>query len=417
MAIYEHDEGGILVEIVDYYHTPSTNGTSQLLLQVEYLYEQNFAYVDYKEFYHKHPEAVIAFFRRSDFVDYYPNGVIGTEVDHGPPFTIVGPLSPLLEEEMNNNNANHNSNIGGDEAPTLYEHGGESPTNQVSNEDEGAITNIDSLQTFNMKRHLPTDTDDENDSITTADDYEHETLPAVYTSDASPTDDNEPPPLYAGVAFAAECRQRVYQLDFVAAFLQADVIGRKFIKFPAEWKELLSNYPELHQWIGMPLRLKKSLYGDRVANLAWDETQSKWLTSCEIGFARLPSEESIYIKRVGNDIITILNAMDDQLYFATDPALKQWFEEATQARFDVRLMGQANWYLQSRITHCTDFSIVLDQSRYAALVLQRYLKGTSDSEVITKMRKKYSTPIPIETVFTKKDCSPTYSDVIEIQQE
>jgi hypothetical protein len=30
------------------------------------------------------------------------------------------------------------------------------------------------------------------------------------------------------LAFAAECQQRVYQLDYVAAFLQADVIGRKF---------------------------------------------------------------------------------------------------------------------------------------------------------------------------------------------
>jgi hypothetical protein len=46
-----------------------------------------------------------------------------------------------------------------------------------------------------MKRHLPTDIDDDNDSITTTDDYEHETLPAAYTLDASPTDDNEPPPL------------------------------------------------------------------------------------------------------------------------------------------------------------------------------------------------------------------------------
>jgi hypothetical protein len=133
---------------------------------------------------------VISFFRRSDLIDYYPNGVIGTEVDHGLPRTIVGPLSLLLEEEMNPNN----SNTGGDEAQTLYENGGESPSNQVSSEDEGAITNLDSLRTFTMKRHLPTDTDDENDSITTADDHEHETLPAAYTLDASPTDDNEPPP-------------------------------------------------------------------------------------------------------------------------------------------------------------------------------------------------------------------------------
>jgi hypothetical protein len=92
---------------------------------------------------------VIAFFRRSDLIDLYPNGVIGTEVDHGPPCTIVGPLSPLLEEEMHNNN----TNTGGDEAKTLYENGGESPSNQVSSEDEGAITNIDSLRTFTMKRH------------------------------------------------------------------------------------------------------------------------------------------------------------------------------------------------------------------------------------------------------------------------
>jgi hypothetical protein len=33
------------------------------------------------------------------------------------------------------------------------------------------------------------------------------------------------------------------------------------------------------------------------------------------------------------------------------------------------------------------------------------------------MRKKYSTPIPVETIFTKKQCSATYSDVIELQQE
>jgi Reverse transcriptase (RNA-dependent DNA polymerase) len=88
------------------------------------------------------------------------------------------------------------------------------------------------------------------------------------------------------LAFAAQHRQRDYQLDYVAAFLQADVIGRKFTIFPAEWIQLLADYPKLHLWLGVPLRLRKSLYGDRVANLAWDETQSKWLTKDKIGFAR-----------------------------------------------------------------------------------------------------------------------------------
>jgi hypothetical protein len=66
--------------------------------------------------------------------------------------------------------------------------------------------------------------------------------------------------------------------------------------------------------------------------------------------------------------------------------------EATNSRFDVQLLGQANWYLQSRITQCTDKSIILDQSRYAALVLQKYLNGASDSEVTPKMRHPYHQP-------------------------
>jgi Reverse transcriptase (RNA-dependent DNA polymerase) len=99
----------------------------------------------------------------------------------------------------------------------------------------------------------------------------------------------------------------------------------------------------------------KSLYGDRVANLAWDETQSAWLTSDDIGFQRLPSDGSIYIKRTDGELIVVLNAVDDQLYFATDPNLKAWFEQATTHRFDVQTMGQATWYLQSRITQQADF--------------------------------------------------------------
>jgi hypothetical protein len=99
------------------------------------------------------------------------------------------------------------------------------------------------------------------------------------------------------------------------------------------------------------------------------------------------------------------------------PSLKKWFEDATKSSFDVQLLGQANWYLQSRITQCADKSIILDHSRYAALVLQKYLTGASDSEVTSKMKEKYATPVPSTTTFTKLDCSPTYSKVIELQPE
>jgi hypothetical protein len=37
--------------------------------------------------------------------------------------------------------------------------------------------------------------------------------------------------------------------------------------------------------------------------------------------------------------------------------------------------------------------------------------------VTPKMMKKYGAPIPVATEFTKKDCSTTYSEVMELQDE
>ncbi|KAG7355467.1 reverse transcriptase RNA-dependent DNA polymerase [Nitzschia inconspicua] len=125
---------------------------------------------------------------------------------------------------------------------------------------------------------------------------------------------------------------------------------------PIEWKEMFKANTEVHKWLGKPLRLTKSLYGDRVANLAWDETQSNWMTSPEIGFQRIPSERSIYVKKTMEGMMMVLNAVDDLLYFATTIEMKDWFEKETERRFDVqKKLGQAEWYLQSRITQLADY--------------------------------------------------------------
>jgi hypothetical protein len=216
------------------------------------------------------------------------------------------------------------------------------------------------------------------------------------------------------LAMAVYYKERIYQLDHVSAFLQSDCIGRKFTILPKEWRDL---YPDLSQWFGVPLRLKKSLYGDVTANLAWDDTQNEWLTSPEIGFNRLDSEGSIYIKRTDEGLIAILNAVDDQLYFATNPSLKVWFEQATQTRFDVSLMGQATWYLQSRITQHTDFSITLDQARYAALVVSKYLPVKAVQDITEADKERYDTPVPSTMSFTKEDCSANHSEAMDLQKE
>jgi penicillin-binding protein-related factor A (putative recombinase) len=86
--------------------------------------------------------------------------------------------------------------------------------------------------------------------------------------------------------------------------------------------------------------------------------------------------------------IVVLNAVDDQLYLVTNVSLKEWFEKATKKRFDVQLIGQATWYLQPCIAQLTDYSIVLDQSRFAALIVERYLSIIPESDISTQMRQR-----------------------------
>jgi hypothetical protein len=97
--------------------------------------------------------------------------------------------------------------------------------------------------------------------------------------------------------------------------------------------------------------------------------------------------------------------------------LKLWFEEATTNRFDVKLLGQATWYLQSRITQLADCSIVLGQSRYAALITARYLPPLNDATILNQRKTKYASPLPTSAVFTKRDCSPNYASVLRLQEE
>ena len=98
------------------------------------------------------------------------------------------------------------------------------------------------------------------------------------------------------------------------------------------------------------LKLVKALYGDATANKCWYDELSAWLVDVH-GFQRCLAEPSIFVKRQddGNEIVPI-NAVDDQLYYSTSDDIRKDFEKAVCDKYDVELMEQAHWYLQSRIT-------------------------------------------------------------------
>ena len=76
------------------------------------------------------------------------------------------------------------------------------------------------------------------------------------------------------LAYNASMNQRIYQLDFIGAFLQSKTQHLTYTMLPQEWDELV---PEHSEWFGKPLRLVKALYGDTTAKKCWDDVLSDWL--------------------------------------------------------------------------------------------------------------------------------------------
>jgi hypothetical protein len=115
MVFYER----LLEEICDYYVTnDENNGIPRVELHVKYVGDENLVWVGYEFFYILHPEAVISFFRRSDMIDMFSDGMIVTDPNDDLPRDIVWPLSPLPEEEAINNLKPNSipNNIAGGEA-------------------------------------------------------------------------------------------------------------------------------------------------------------------------------------------------------------------------------------------------------------------------------------------------------------
>ena len=58
--------------------------------------------------------------------------------------------------------------------------------------------------------------------------------------------------------YAAKHKVRVHQLDFIGAFLQANVKDRVFVELDNRYGEY---FPEYANYYGRPLRLNKSMCG------------------------------------------------------------------------------------------------------------------------------------------------------------
>jgi hypothetical protein len=208
------------------------------------------------------------------------------------------------------------------------------------------------------------------------------------------------------LAHASRLKTRVKQLDFVGAFLQAKMRTRMFVIIPKIFGIL---FPEYAWCTGKPVRLLMSMYGTTLCGKYWYLDLLDFLK--EIEFKEGGCVKCSFIKEFADGSkIYLLNYVDDMLYYGTDTAKVQAFERELGERFHLELLGNAHWYLGSRINQLGNFDIKLDQSQYCKAIVKRYL----DTAGCAKVVRYHDAPLPSGFIPTSDDCAATDAECADL---
>ena len=216
--------------------------------------------------------------------------------------------------------------------------------------------------------------------------------------------------------FLAECARLgifPHQIDFVLAYLQANMRERVFIIFPEAWKQFLPEH--VHKYIGRPVLLLKALYGYNYSGKFLYQDQADFLMSQGLEQTGLPG---LWVKFYPDGSkFMFLHYSDDIMCAGTNDKYTQEFMTAIKEKFDVEVKPRADWYLQTRIQQDKDLNITIDQTRYAKSMVARFLPNLANSDVTPLDLRKYAAPLKTNTTLTKADCAKDKEAVVELEEE
>ena len=93
----------------------------------------------------------------------------------------------------------------------------------------------------------------------------------------------------------------------------------------------------------------------------------------------------------------VLSIVDDCVYWYTNEDIGKWFVDTLGERFHVNFLGYAHWFMSTRISQLKDYSISMDQARYATYIVAKYL----DTATVKVSTKFYKNTLPSDMIFTK----------------
>ena len=120
---------------------------------------------------------------------------------------------------------------------------------------------------------------------------------------------------------------------------------------------------------GYCLKLLKSLYGLKQAPRNWHKLVVDHIKS--IGFKQCVLDNCLFVKNVGDELNLISLYVDAILIAGTNLSEVKRIKQQFTDQFEMKDMGELNYYLGMKITRTNDF-IKLDQAGYVREILEKY---------------------------------------------
>jgi hypothetical protein len=171
-------------------------------------------------------------------------------------------------------------------------------------------------------------------------------------------------------------------------------------------------FPENEKLCNRPVQFAKSVYRTTLSGKYWYLDLLEYLLETKFHPSKCVPCLFISLDEDGNKFF-LLSYVDHMLYYGTSEVKVIHFEELLKARFNVEFMGQAHWYLSTRINQLQNFDIELDQYWYSLSMVKRYLENV----VVKKVQKFHATPLPGDFTPKQYDCCKDEDALKELEAE
>ncbi|KAK8947207.1 hypothetical protein KSP39_PZI006814 [Platanthera zijinensis] len=195
------------------------------------------------------------------------------------------------------------------------------------------------------------------------------------------------------LAFAAQQRLQIHQLDVKSAFLNGDLNEDIYVQQP-EGFVVQGEEEKVY-------KLRKALYGLRQAPRAWNDRIDQFLTLNQ--YARSPYEASLYYKHLpNNSFLIVCIYVDDLLVIGSNSQLAEEFKTLMKSEFEMSDLGPMKYFLGLQIDQIPG-AVFVHQSNYLQVLLKRF--GMQDC-------KPTATPMATNERLLKEDGEEKISEEI-----